>query len=163
MHHLVKSAEMVESGSSLTLADASTLTSQDIHFPTKAYITVEKLYSWSMAINAFHGVATPLAHNVQATLMVIGPCLHRIVSQMADTPAVGMDLVCRIMFEVQQDYFTHLTKLANNSAAPPPTFTGIMQKVTSYHMDSLSPLLMQWHALVDAPAHTPAKRSLDKP
>ena len=86
MRHLVKSAEMVESGSSLTLADASTLTYQDIRFLTKAYITVEKLCGWSVAVNMFHGVATPLAHNVQATVMVIGPCLHHIISQMADTP-----------------------------------------------------------------------------
>ena len=62
-----------------------------------------------------------------------------------------MDLVCHIMFDLQQDYFTHLTELTNNSAAPPPTFTGITQKVTSYRADSLSPLPMQWHALVDAP------------
>ena len=142
---------MVESGSSLTLANELTLTSQDICFPTEAYIAVEKLYRWSVAVDVFHGLVTPLACNVQATVMVIGPCLHRIASQMADTPAIRMDLVCHIMFELQQDYFTHLVELANNSAADPPVFSGIMQKVTSYHANSLSPLPMQWCALVDAP------------
>ena len=44
VHHLVKSAEMVESGSSLTLADASTITSQGICFPTEACVVVEKLH-----------------------------------------------------------------------------------------------------------------------
>ena len=148
---LVKSAEMVESGSSLTLADASTLTSQDIWFPTKAYVAVEKLHGWSVMVDVFHGVATPLARNVQAAIMVIGPCLHWIVLQMANAPAIGMDLVCHIMFELQQDYFTYLTKLANNHAALPPTFTNVTQKVTSYRADSLSPLPMQWCTLVDAP------------
>ena len=119
---------MVEFGSSLILANESTLTLQDICFPTKVHVAIEKLCGWSVAVDVFHGTTTPLARNVQNAVMVIRPCLHRIVSQMAGTPSIGMDLVCCITFELQQDYFTHLVELANNSGAAPP-FSKIKQKV----------------------------------
>ena len=39
-------------------------------------------------------------------VMDVRPTLHRIYSQMVDSPDMGMDLVCRVLFEDQQDYFS---------------------------------------------------------
>ena len=129
-----------------------TLTSQDIRFPTEAHMVVEKLYGWSVAMDIFHRLSTPLACNAQAAMLIIGPCLHQIMTQMADTPSIGMDLMCCIMFKLQQDYFAHLVELAKDCTVDPPTFKGIIKKVTTYRADSLCPLPVQWCALVDAPA-----------
>ena len=44
---LVKSASLVEAGSTLTLSDAASLTMNDVRLPTEVFIAVEKLYGWS--------------------------------------------------------------------------------------------------------------------
>ena len=110
-------------------------------------------------VDVFHGHATAIAQNVRTTVTIIVPCLHRLVAQMADTPAVGMDLVCRIMYELQQDYYQYLSLLANGGGGAAPTFAAIIQKVTTYRADSLSPLPNQWYTLIEAGAPTNRARS----
>ena len=148
---LVKKAELVEGGTSMSVTDAAVFTSSDVRFPTDAFVAGEKLYGWSIGVDVFHGTATAIAQNVRTAVTVIVPCLHRLVAQMADTPAVGMDLVCRIMYELQQDYFQYLSLLASGGGGGAPTFSHIVQKVITYRADSLSPLPNQWYTLIDAP------------
>ena len=80
------------------------------------------MYGWSIVIDVFHGQATDIANAVLAFLVRIVPHLHRIHDQMGDTPSVGMDLVCRVMFEAQQEYFHYAKELAAGNRPACPTF-----------------------------------------
>jgi hypothetical protein len=154
----VKKASTVESGAAVSLADADSITSHDVRFPTDAYVAAEKLCGWSVVIDVFHGSAHAVSISVRNAVLAIVPCLHRVSTQMADTPALGMDLVCRVMCELQQDYFQCLTKLEQTAGPAPavPDFEHVIQKVLTCRANSLSPLPSQWHTLVDAPRSVPS-------
>ena len=155
---LIKKAAIVESGGSISLSDATSLVTSDVRFPTEPYIAVEKLYGWSVVVDVFHGPAHPISGSIRRAVCDICPCLHRIATQMSENPAVGMDQICRIMFEFQQDYFQYLTLLGAGAAAPVPDFSDIRQKAMTFRADGLSPLPMQWYSLVSAPSRRGATR-----
>ena len=148
---LVKQAELAESGSHLSLADAHTLTATDVRFATEPQVAAEKLYGWSILVDLFHGGTHDIANSVRTFVIFVGPILHQIFARCADTPAKGMDLVNRVLFEAQQDYFAYCTERANGGAPAVPTFASIQSKVTTYRADSLSPLPSSWYALINAP------------
>ena len=71
-----------------------------------------------------------------------------------------MDLVCRVMFDAQQEYFTWanaVATVANVAAAravPLPDFDPLTNKLDTYRVDSLSTLPSQWYTLFGAPLGT---------
>ena len=150
---LMKQAEVAESSSSLTLSDAERLTSTDVKFPTTPFFAGEKLYGWSVVIDVFHGRNTDVANSVRAFATNTVPHLRRIHDQMADTPAVGMDLVCRVLYEAQQIYYLYARELGAGNAPPPPSFQDIENKVVTYRVTSLSPLPATWYNKIDAPTN----------
>ena len=165
---LAHNASLVESGTSTSLTDVKTITSNDVRFPTEVYVAVEKLCGWSVAVDVFHGINHPVAVTICNAIRSIGPSLHRLVTQMGDNQSAGMDLVCCVMFDMQQDYFQYLNLAARvplGGVAPPPvapTFVGVQQRVATYRVDGLSPLPLSWYSLVSAPANprgTPARVS----
>ncbi len=101
---MVKQAELAEAGSSMSLADASRLIMTDVRFPFDPQVGAEKLYGWSIILDLFHGSNQPMLDVIRDFVIGTGPALHRIAEQHVDNPA-GMDLVCHVMFEVQQEYF----------------------------------------------------------
>ena len=90
---LVKGASLVEGGASVSLDDTNKLVSNDIRFPTEAYIAVEKLYGWSIMIDVYHGTFHPIATAVRLAVQEICPLLFRLVTSMGDDVKMGMDLV----------------------------------------------------------------------
>ena len=58
---LIKRAEIAESGSSVSLADAELITTTDMRFPSSARAAEEQLYGWSILLDIFHGVLHPVA------------------------------------------------------------------------------------------------------
>jgi len=153
VRRMVKKAELAEGGTSMTLADAERLTSADVRFPTVPQVGAEKLYGWSVGADVFHGVNHDVCLSIRQYVINIGPALHRVAEQ-AGTAAAGMDLVNRVLYESQQEYFQYVTALANGGRPPVPTFADIQSKVLTYRCESLSPLPASWYALVDAPAPT---------
>ena len=153
----VKNAELVETGGNVSLADAASLTSSDVKFPNEVWIAGEKLYGWSIVVDVFHGVNHPVAQSVRDSVSEIVPQLHRLTSSMSDTPSLGMDLACRVMYGLQQEYFFYLRRLAETATAtPPPVITvpdfGVVRRaVATFTAESLSPLPRPWCSLVDAP------------
>jgi hypothetical protein len=145
-----KQAELAEAGTSLSLADAQAIISTDVRFPTDPQTAAEKLYGWSIVIDIFHGVAHDIATAVRSFVINVGPTLHRLAQHAGSAP-VGMDLVCRVLYEAQQDYFQYTIKLANNERPAVPTFGRIVDLVVSYRAESLSPLPDTWYAMVSAP------------
>ena len=149
---LLKKAEMAERGNSLGLADAELLTATDVLFPTTPQVAGEKLYAFSVFIDLFHGENTVIAHNVRAAVLRVGPALHSVYNQ-AGTPKTGMDLVNRVLFDIQQDYFYWCGQAARNDnpATRPiePTFQKVIMAVQSHRTDSLSRLPALWYTYIE--------------
>jgi hypothetical protein len=125
VRRLVKQAELAEAGSNISLADAERLTSSDVRFPVDAQSGAEKLWGWSILVDLFHGITHEIAMSVRRFVSSVGPALHRVAAQHADTPAIGMDHVCRVLYEAQQDYFVYVSALANGLAPLCPNFSRI--------------------------------------
>ena len=69
-----------------------------------------------------------------------------------------MDLVCRVLFNIQQDYFAFVSDTAGGRAPAVPTFDNLLKLVHSFRVDSLSALPAPWYNLIDAPVNERAKR-----
>ena len=71
-----------------------------------------------------------------------------------------MDLICRVMFDAQQEYFTWANTVATMDdvvaarAVRLPDFGPLTNKLDTYRVDSLSTLPSQWYALFGAPTGT---------
>ena len=150
---LTARATLAEFGSSVTFHDAATLTTTDVWFPTTPQAAAGKLYAWSIMIDLFHGTGTDIAHGVQSMVMGVGLTLHRIYSQMADSPGMGMDLVCRVLFEAQQVYFSWVGEVGTGGlgASTVPTFTRLKEACKTYRVQSLSTLPNTWYTVLDVP------------
>ena len=150
----IKSASLIEAGTSMTLADATTLTTRDVRFPNTPFVAIEKLYGWSVVIDVFHGAATPIATSVRKAANIIGPHLHRLSETMGDIPGAGMDLICRVLFDMQQDYFLFCSRLAAGGNPSVPTFDSLVNQIQTSRANSLSPLPVHWYSLIDAPPNS---------
>ena len=143
---------MIETGTSITLADAESLIANDIKFPTKSFMAVEKLYGWSIVVDIFHGVTHAISQNIRNAVQQIGPLLQRLEVQMGDSRSAGLDLICRIMYDMQQDYFQYLAKQSVEIATTVPDFQRVIELVATYRAEILSPLPAAWYLIVDCPA-----------
>ena len=112
MSRLVKQAELAEAGSNMTLEDANRLIATDVRFPTTPQIAADKLYGWSIIADLFHGGNQPICNSIRNFALGVGPALHRIHAQFLDDPRAGMDLVCRVLFDAQQEYFVWANAVA---------------------------------------------------
>jgi hypothetical protein len=146
---MVNSAAMVEGGATLTLSDAAALTTNDVCLPTVVYLAVEKLKGWSVVVDVFHGAATPIADSIRTAIERISPHLYRLVHQAAATESIGMELVWRVMYEFQQDYFDFLRKMAaGTTAGDVPDFMDIVRKVETHRASALCELPAGWYSKV---------------
>jgi hypothetical protein len=148
---LMQQAQIVEAGTCTTLADAATITAEDVRFPTLPFVAVEKLYGWSVVVDVFHGVGHAVAINIRNAVTTIGPLLQRVAAQMGDTEGAGMELICRVMYDMTQDYFGYLTKVSAGVAATPPDFSRVIELVSTYRAESLSSLPAHWYTIVNCP------------
>ena len=112
---------------------AECLISSDVRFATEAQTAAEKLYGWSCVVDVCHGVNHDIANAIRNSVFDVGPALSRVAAMHAENPAVGMDLVNRVLFEFQQDCFAHLNELAAGGAPAAPTFAQIKNKVLTCH------------------------------
>ena len=147
---MTKKAELAEAGTTMTLADASRLVSTDVRFPTSPQVAAEKLYGWSVVIDVFHGINHDVSRAVRNFVIEVGPALHRAYEQYAATPALGMDIVNRILYEAQQEYFVYVTDLAAGLAPRCPTFSSVIGAVRSFRFGSLSDYPSSWLVLLPA-------------
>ena len=159
-------ASLAHGSTSVSLADAEALTTSDLKFPTLPYMAVEKIYGWSIHVDIYHGPNQPISNNIREAVMSVGPSFFRIASLMSDNHS-AMDLICRIMYDMQQEYFHWLSQSeqAIGTGRPPavPNFRNLVTIVQTYRADSLSPLPLPWYSLVSAPARAGSRKSEDKP
>ena len=146
----VKQAELAEGGTALSFADASKLTSTDVRYPTTPQIAAEKLYAWSVMVDVFHGNTQPIAIAIRNFVINVGPALHRVAEQCGPTPAIGMDMVNRVLYEAQQDYFAWVHRRVIDGTAAPPDFSHISDCVHTYRVNRLSGVPASWYTLLPA-------------
>ena len=152
VHVLIKQAELTKQGTSLSLSDASCLTSTDVCFLVDPHIATEKLWGWSILVDLFHRVNHDISTSICKFVLEVGLALHHVATQHANNKAIGMDLVCCVLYEAQQEYFAYATTIANGVAGTEcPTFQDIHSKVLTYHTNSLSPLPALWYTMYNAP------------
>ena len=66
--------------------------------------------------------------------------------------------MCRVLFDIQQDYFAFVSDTAGGRAPAVPTFDDLSKLVHSFRVDSLSALPAPWYNLIDAPVNERAKQ-----
>ena len=139
----------------MSLEDAERLTTSNVKFPANAYFAREKLYGWSVAVDVFHGHLTPIAQEVRTLVTNIVPYLHQLQYQMGDNPRQGLDYICRVLCECQQEYFRCVGLVAQQGTAgvPLPAFAAIEDKVKTFRASSPSVLPAPWHQMMGAPPH----------
>ena len=161
----LRQAALASQGTSLSLSDAVKLTATDVRFPTTPQTAAEKLYGWSVVIDIFHGVNTPISNNIRRAVIEIAPSLHTLFNHHGgiDDPRTGMDVVNRVLYEMQQDYFgwaSETSRLAQGAALPTvPDFKRISSMVASFRADSLSSLPSSWYTLLDPPKQARQQRN----
>ena len=139
----------------MSLQDAESITSADVKFLSTAHFAGEKLCGWLVVIDVFHGVAHDVATRMRNFVIAVVPNLHSVQCNLAETPGVDMDMVCRILCEAQQEHFRWANEVANGvAAAPPVNFSEILGKVQAHRVSSLCPLPSLWHSMVNAGAPT---------
>ena len=150
---LLRKASLAESGTSVSLNDAATLTTNNAKFPVTIQMAVEKLYAWSVAIDVFHGANHPVATSVRYFVIEIGPQLHRLAGQYAGAQApIGVELANRAIYEAQQDYFGWASRAAVRLAGiipAVPAFSRILNLVGSFRADALSTLPPSWYSMFE--------------
>lgn len=151
----IHQAIQAEQGTSLSLDDAMELTTNDLRFPTTPQQVSEKLYAWSAVVDVWFGNNAQISQNVRSAVTTVGPVLHRIFEMHADNARHGLDLVLRVAYELQQDFFSYLNQKAVDDTTTEPTFQHIKDKVLSFRADALSPLPPSWYAKMNMP---PAQR-----
>ena len=62
-----------------------------------------------------------------------------------------MELACRVMYNMQQDYFQYLSKIAAGLPAVCPTYDAVVERVQTHRAQSLSALPSHWYLLVGCP------------
>ena len=148
----INQAVQAEQGASLSLGDAAELTTSDVRFPTSPQQTAEKFYAWSVLADVWFGANHDVARAIRRAVLELGPGLHRIYDAHLDNPRHGMDLVNRVAYDCQQDFFSYLNAKTHDGSTVAPTFQNAIDKVTSFRADSLSTLPNSWYALMDIPA-----------
>jgi len=142
----IQKATFVEGGASISLADASALVRSDVRMPTDTQVAVDKLYGWSLVIDVFHGPNHPVAKTVRDCARELGPKMSRLRSTYSYSEEVCMNSIHRILYELQQDYFSYIRRLLVPNATPPtvPSFLRIMEAVSSGRVSSLSHVPDTW-------------------
>ena len=125
----------------MSLQVAESVMSADVKFPLTAHFAGKKLCGWSVVIDVFHGVAHDVATHVHNFVIAVVPHLHSVQCNLAESPGVGMDMVCRVLCKAEQEHFRWAGKVANGvAAAPPVNFSEILGKVQTHRVSSLCPL-----------------------
>ena len=140
-----RSVGLAEQGASLTIADAQSVITTDVLFPVTGHACSQKLYAWSIFVDVFHGINHPVAASIRTFVMDAGPQFYNIEAQYIDNKTVGIDLMARILFDAQQEYFSYGTQLANGGQPAVPNFRNLLDKILTMRVDSLSGLPQHWY------------------
>ena len=136
---------MAQRGTSVSLQDAETIVTNDVLFPEDAFTAAQKLCAWSVAIDIFHGVNHPVAVAIRGFVVNISSAIQAMALRNKDNPAYMMDLVARVMFDAQQEYFLYGMSVGRGQGGAVPDFSCLTNLVTTHRTDSLSGIPSPWY------------------
>jgi hypothetical protein len=124
---VVEALRQVQKASIVTpLADAHALIAEDTRFPTRAY-------SCGEAVSLVHGSQrVPRAQSPRCSVGM--PCSAQplpLPPALGITPGAGVELICLIMYDMQQDYYFYLNKLGFGLEAVVPMFKKVLGLVAT--------------------------------
>jgi hypothetical protein len=122
------------------------LLANDSHFPSDVWMVVEKVKGWSIVIDVFHGVNHPIAVSIRNAVQVLAPLLQRLAATMGDDVQSGLELVCHVVYDMQQDYYLYMRHVGRGEAYDVPTFSKLIDMVSSSCATSLTDLPRVWYA-----------------
>ena len=152
----IQAAAYTEQGGATSYADAQELVTSDVRFPCDYYVAGEKMCGWSLIVDLFHGAAHPVATSVRNLVSAIVPLFHQVAVGNSEPSTTGMDLISRIMYDVQQDYFTYVTQLGNGGAPVVPGFNNVVGLVKTHRVSQLATLPSHWYTMINAPRDSTA-------
>ena len=89
-------------------------------------------------MHVFHGATTGVANCVCAFVIPVVPHLHAVHHTLSNSPGQGLDMVCRVLFEAQQEHFHWVNQTADSLAAVDPVdFSKILGLVQTTCVQSL--------------------------
>ena len=144
----IRKAEIASEAGGLTLRDAETLVSTDVHMPTSAYAVIEKICGWSVTVDVFHGSAHPISTAIRNAARALTPSIHRCYQAMGDDPKKAMEFLIRCMYEMQQDYVSYVNGLVANTGPAVPSFASVINAIESCRDGSISTLPFHYQALL---------------
>ena len=160
---LAKARIATSGNGSLSLADATALITADVRFPLTCNQGAEQSYGWSMYIDLFHGPGHDVSLSVRNFVKVCAPVFASIQSANAEDQASGMDLICRVMYDAQQDYFSWMQKVgAGVVGTTVPTFENLIDRVLTHRTSGLSMLPSSWYLMIQRGAPQ-VRRSHESP
>jgi hypothetical protein len=77
-------------------------------------------------------------------VQVLGPLLQQLAASMGDDPQSGLELVCRVVYDMQQDYYLYMHHVGRGEACDVPTFSKLIDMVSSNRATSLTDLPKLW-------------------
>ena len=123
VQQLIHQAQLVEAGSSVTLSDASALIADDVRFPSAPFVAVEKLYGWSVVVDSVPRCWAHCLHQLATSRVARWPPFCSAWPRKWATPLVqAWNCICRVMFDMQQDFFMYLSKTSAGIPCAAPDF-----------------------------------------
>jgi hypothetical protein len=74
-------------------------------------------------VDVFHGVNHPISVSIRNAVQALGPRLQHLAATMGDDIQSGLELVCHIIYGMQQDYFLYMHHVGRGKACDVPTFS----------------------------------------
>jgi hypothetical protein len=147
----VEQSIMLGEGVSVSLSDHNAVLSYEVLFPTRPFVAIEKLCGWSVLVDVFHGTHHPISLALHAAVKGLAPLLSRVETLNMDTPGAGRELICRIMFDMQQDYFLYVSEVAAGANPAVPDFKSLLRRVATHRAADLNSLPSLWYDMVNCP------------
>lgn len=160
----LEDANRVESGASLSLADARAIAVSDARVPQSLYHSVEKLYGFSIAVDTYFGNGHVLAVSVRQCVLDLGPAIMGLGSYY-DSPSEALKMALRIIFQVQQMVFRWLRcrrDTAPANAVAVPDFSGLVMDVGAYLLSGVPQLPQSWSHLIREEDNTSREGGADR-
>jgi hypothetical protein len=110
------------------------------------------MMGWSILVDCFHGHATQIAINIRAAVRALLPYINPLVYQVSALHSVGMESLCRVMYELQQDYFAYLHQVAIDA------FQDVVNQVATGRVARLLALPHGWYASFEGRPETGTRR-----
>ena len=156
----LEDSNSVERGGSTNLEDARAMSVSDARLPTELRHVVEKLYGFSLILDAYFGRTHILAQAVRNTAVRLGPIIQGLTGY-CDSPGSALVMGDRVLFAIQQYVFRWLRKrrdTADGTAVPAPDFDALVADVEAYLLEGIPQLPGSWKRLIRESNDTPYER-----